>query len=309
MTLVPVIDVNEPDLAALDAACRDHGFFLLGGHGLDGVIDDSWKAAERFFAAAADTKDGVRRTLDRPLGYNDRELTKRRRDHKEVFDFVDPDNDRPVDPNRWPDVDGFRDQMARHFSSFSELAMSTLDLVYDALGADDAVKESRPGDPSTSAMRLNHYLTDDPVPADQRGDLAPLGDVALGHHTDSGVLTLLLQDDVGGLQAHSREHGWIDIEPEDGTIVVNLADSLQVWTNDQYRAAIHRVTPMTARERYSIPYFLNPRHDAILEPVDGLYDGEPVYRSFTWREFMQGRNDDNFADAGEEDIQIDRFRL
>jgi len=73
----------------------------------------------------------------------------------------------------------------------------------------------------------------DPVPTEERGDLAALGDVALGHHTDPGVITLLLQDDRGGLQTETRSGEWIDVPPERGTIVVNLAACVQVWTKDR----------------------------------------------------------------------------
>lgn len=64
-----------------------------------------------------------------------------------------------------------------------------------------------------------------------------------GYHTDPGVLTLLLQDDTGGLQAESAEHGWIDIAPRPGTIVVNLADTMQVWTKDRHRRRFIGVFP------------------------------------------------------------------
>ncbi len=93
MDLVPVVDIAHPgttSLDELDRACRHHGFFLLQGHGLDHVIDDTFTAARRFFDADRGVKDDVRRDARVALGYNDRELTKRRRDHKEVFDFVDP---------------------------------------------------------------------------------------------------------------------------------------------------------------------------------------------------------------------------
>lgn len=260
--------------------------------------------------APSAVKQSVRRDASNPLGYNDRELTKRSRDHKEVFDFVEPTNTRPSDPNRWPsDLPGFKDALDDHFVALGAMALRALDLVWDALGADTDTRTHYAGAPDASSVRLNRYSTGDPVPEQERDGLAPLGDVALGHHTDVGVLTLLLQDDVGGLQAHSGDHGWIDVEPEDGTIVVNLGDTMQVWSNDRYRAAVHRVTPMTASERYSIPYFLNPRRDAMLEPISSLGIQPPHYKSFTWREYVQGRNDDNFADAGHDDVQISRYRI
>jgi isopenicillin N synthase-like dioxygenase len=86
---VPTIDLSNPSavsLDALDAACRDHGFFLIEGHGLDAVIERTWDATERFFASKLQQKHQLMRKEGHPTGYYDRELTKRVRDRKEVFD-------------------------------------------------------------------------------------------------------------------------------------------------------------------------------------------------------------------------------
>lgn len=313
MDLVPVVDISDPhstSLAALDAACRDHGFFLLTGHGLDDVIANTFTAAARFFAAERHVKDSIRRDAVNPLGYNDRELTKRRRDHKEVFDFLDPDDARSDEYNRWPaEVEGFRDALRTHFDACSELADRTLTLVLDALELPREEADRHRGDRRRSSMRLNHYTMVDPVAAEERDDLADLGDVALGHHTDSGVLTLLIQDEVGGLQAHSEQHGWIDVAPRPGTIVVNLADCMQVWTNDRYRAALHQVLPMTTSTRMSIPYFFNPPNDCVVAPIPDVSGGAPRYRPFSFRDFIAARGADNYADLGADDTQISDFRI
>jgi isopenicillin N synthase-like dioxygenase len=310
---VPTIDISRPDatsLDALDAACRDHGFFLLEGHGQGELIERTWDETRRFFAAPSQVKESVRRSEDRPLGYYDRELTKRRRDCKEVFDYMEPEGAVGRQRNRWPEgLAGFRETQCEFFAAFSSLAADVLQLVHSALGAPRDVAEAHGGAARTSSVRLNHYPVGDPVGEAERSELADLGDVALGHHTDPGVLTLLLQDEVGGLQAHSHESGWIDVSPRPGTIVVNLADSLQVRTNDRYRAAVHRVVPMTDRSRYSIPYFYNPDVDAVIEPVEALCEGPPRYRPFTWREFIQARIDDNYTDLGVEDTQASHFRI
>ena len=313
MDLVPTIDIGNPaaaELEAVDAACRDHGFFLLEGHGQDALIERTWEQTRRFFAAGREVKDGVRRSEDRPLGYYDRELTKRLRDCKEVFDYMEPSGAIGRKRNRWPEaLPEFRETQQAFFEAFSQLAAGTLELVYSALGVGREVARAHPGSRLTSTVRLNHYPTRDPVPEDEQAGLTPLADVALGHHTDPGVLTLLLQDDTGGLQAHSHEHGWIEVPPAPGTIVVNLADTLQAWTNDRYRAAVHRVRPMTQRSRYSIPYFYNPELETVIEPIAGLSGDAPRYRPFTWREFIQARVDDNFADLGAEDTQVSHFRI
>ncbi len=312
MDLVPVVDINYPSatsLADLDLACRDHGFFLLSGHGLDDLIERTFQAARQFFGAPQHVKEAIRRDADNPLGYNDRELTKRRRDRKEVFDIVDPVQGRSRHYNRWPEVDGFQTAIAEHYDACSDLATRTTDLVLAALGLADHRLAAHRGDRTASNMRLNHYTLGDPVPADERDGLSDLADVSLGHHTDLGLITLLIQDDVGGLQAQSADHGWIDVEPRPGTIVVNLADCMQVWTNDRYRAAVHRVLPMTTSTRMSIPYFLNPARDAVVEPIPELVADHSRYRAFPFRQFIDARSADNYADAGAPDAQISDFLI
>ena len=317
-TLVPTVDLSNPsatELAAVDAACRDHGFFLLVGHSADQLIADMWRVTDAFFANGEDVKGPVRRTEDNPFGYWDRELTKRKRDHKEVFDYADPAGP-TAHLNRWPDgEDEFRAVLETFYDTFSALATDTLGVIRSALGLDASQTAEELGfrnERTSSAVRLNHYPVGDPVPADQRDGLADLGPTALGYHTDPGVLTLLLQDDTGGLQAESTTHGWIDVPPLAGAIVVNLGDAMQVWTNDQYKAAVHRVVPMTETNRYSIPYFSNPPRDAMLEPLPAVMAAEGAearYRSFGWKEYIAGRMADNFADHGVEDIQISDFLI
>ena len=313
MPSVPIVDIRDPSstsLNALDDACRSHGFFLLEGHGLDALIDETFRVGRAFFDGDPAVKDAVRRDAQVALGYNDRELTKRRRDHKEVFDLVDPTTGRAAHHNRWPTTpDGFRDTVVRHFDAFSELAARTTALVFSALAVTDATVADHRGDRTTSYMRLNRYTVGDPVPVEEREELNELGDVALGEHTDPGLLTLLVQDDTGGLQALSTEGRWIDVEPRPGTIVVNLADCMQVWTNDRYRAAVHRVQPMSGGDRMSIPYFSTPPIERVIEPVAELADGAPRYRPFVFRDFLNARGADNYADEGVEDVQVTDYRI
>jgi isopenicillin N synthase-like dioxygenase len=310
---VPVVDISNPSatsLQALDAACRDHGFFLLSGHGLDALIARTWHETARFFDADRALRAGIVRSKENPLGWFDRELTKRRRDNKEVFDFVDPALPALDAKNRWPaELPGFRDAMVEFFDAFSDLADRTLALLHTTLAlAPDGcarIASSR----RSSTVRLNHYPLVDPVPSAERDALPELGETALGYHTDPGVLTLLLQDDTGGLQTQSARDGWIDVSPVPGTVVVNLGDCMQSWTNDRWRAAVHRVVPMTRRRRFSIPYFSNPERQAIIEPVPELTGEGARYRAVAWREFIQARVDDNFADLGADDTQMAHYRI
>ena len=316
--MIPTINLEEAespgsDLSRLDAACREHGFFLLSHHGLESAIEAMWAESRAFFAQSSDVKRAVGRSEQVPLGYYDRELTKRRRDQKEVFDFMQPRED-GSDLNQWPEGrPEFRSAMEGFFDAASGIAARTLSLVLRALNASmSTVSVSVAGDPRTSNVRLNYYPEHDPLSADESSRVTALGDMALHHHTDPGILTLLLQDDSGGLQTHSLANGWIDVSPVPGTIVVNLGDAMQVWSNDHYRAAVHRVLPMTTigcSGRFSTPYFFNPPGNATLESLISAQLESPKYRVFTWKEYIKGRVDDNFADLGEDDIQIERFRI
>ena len=307
---VPTIDLEKAkddpsQLKLLDIACKDHGFFLLKNHGMQEEIDDMWRMSEWFFHQPREDKLKIIRTKTIPLGYYDRELTKQKRDLKEVFDFMYPKSN-GEDLNQWPENKVFRSNMENFFSKASLVAEETLRLVFLNLNNNGCQLPS--GDKSTSNARLNYYPIHDPLEEKTRKDISKLGDMALHHHTDPGILTLLIQDMTGGLQTKSKESGWIDIEPEENTIVVNLGDAMQVWTNDKYVAAIHRVTKRTAKSRYSTPYFYNPKRDAVIQPLEQISDEEPIYAPFTWKEYIQGRVDDNYTDLGEEDIQISRFR-
>jgi isopenicillin N synthase-like dioxygenase len=312
---VPVIDIRDPAIAAgdgpalqrLDDACRDHGFFLLTGHGLDATIENMWAQAAEFFASPRSDRLAILRTGEKPLGYYDRELTKQKRDLKEVFDFTRPSAD-SKHRNQWPqDRPAFRRSMDAYYEAMSDLATQVLALLQRTLG----VSETHPitGDANTSNVRLNNYPVGDPLTGEESRQVNALGDMALHHHTDPGLITLLVQDETGGLQTLSTKNGWIDVPPLPGAIIVNLGDVLQVWSNDQYKAAVHRVLPMTDRARMSTPYFYHPPVDAVIEPHPLLAAGAPKYRPFEWREFIQSRIDDNFDDPGAEDTQISKYRL
>ena len=161
MDLVPTINIAEPSaasLSALDAACADHGFFLLEGHGLDDLIDQTWRATHQFFDSPPEVKESIRRNPDSMLGWFDRELTKRKRDHKEVFDFIDPEIPPEHNPNCWPQgVDGFRETMEQFFDAFAALASRTLELLHHTLGLPQEVAQSHTSMRSTSTVRLNYY--------------------------------------------------------------------------------------------------------------------------------------------------------
>jgi len=313
MNSVPTIDFNNIDasaLRALDAACRDHGFFLLKNHGLEHEVAQTKTQCEAFFALPREQKLAVVRRADNPMGYYDRELTKQKRDLKEVCDFGGGDSEEHEQRRPWPNQpEQFKETLRTHFLAHSQVAQRVMQLLCRTLGIEETSLDQHFSHRPTSTARLNYYPSSDPLSEDEQHGVTALGNMALHHHTDQGAITLLYQDNAGGLQAHSRTDGWIDVPPQDDTLVVNIGDLVQVWSNGQYRAALHRVLP-TAPEtaRISIPFFYQPNFETLIAPLPAL--GEPVYRPFVCREFIQGRIDDNYTDlGGEEDTQIEKYRI
>ena len=324
MDNIPTISLREfldgrlgsEDQHALARACEDHGFFLLRDHGAEDIVSEVFRQAQDFFAQPHAVKSELYRNESNPLGYYDRELTKHKRDQKEVYDFKAGGyiSSNPERQTRWPQQPReFRSSLTEFFTTFTALSDHTMRLIFESLGMQAAMAgeyvQNSFGEQHSSAARLNYYPAHDPVPAEERGSATSLGDMALHHHTDPGAITLLLQDDLGGLQTRSKKYGWLDVEPQAGTIVVNVGDVLQVWTNDRCTAAIHRVLPVKQSVgRYSVPFFYQPKYDATIEPWCG--EGEQArYRSFSWRDFIRGRVTDNFSELDTEDIQITKYRI
>ena len=319
---VPVIDIagimqNASGEAAQQAvneiakACRDWGFFQVINHRVsEELIDTVWQQTRAFFTGPAATKKAILRTRDNPWGYYNNELTKNQRDKKEVFDFTTDGTD-PIysAENRWPDIGAeFRDSMRAYLDCCTRLSLTLLeafcmglDLSADFLHEDFAANH-------TGFIRLNYFPVDDPLEA-SGGQKLPVADMGIHHHTDAGALTVLLQDDAGGLQVF-RDGYWHDILPVPGAFVINTGDMMQVWSNDFYYAAIHRVRAMDSRDRYSIPFFFNPAAATEVSPLPGVVSEErPArYRSISWSEYRGKRTDGDYADYGTE-VQIAQFRI
>ncbi len=299
---VPVIDLEWPRAVLVDAlaeSCESWGFFHLVNHGLDNtVVSRAYAAQVEFFARPLPEKRRHSRTLTNPWGYYDRELTKNLRDRKEIFDFgTDVDVPWPVLPA------DFQDAVQAYANACYPLCLRLLELLEDVLGLEspwlrDAFKPHH-----TSFTRLNHYPVGDPL---EDSDAPPAGPLGISRHTDAGGLTILLQDAVAGLQMYHQD--WRDVAPHDGALTVNIGDMLQVWSNDRFRAPLHRVLASRDKDRYSIAYFLNPARECVVEPL-AVEAGEGArYRPVPWAEFRDLRAQGDYGDYGEE-VQIGQYRV
>lgn len=319
---VPVIDIAAitKDASGEEAqravhqianACREWGFFQVVNHGVsDALIEKVWQQARAFFERPPSVKTAILRTRENPWGYYNNELTKNQRDKKEVFDFTTDGTD-PIynAENRWPDANGeFRDTMRAYRDACTRLSLKLLEAFCVGLDLPADYMRRDFAENHTGFARLNYYPVADPLQGGD-GDNLPAADMGVHHHSDAGALTVLLQDDIGGLQVY-RDGYWHDIPSVPGAFVINTGDMMQVWSNDIYHAAIHRVLAMVDRDRYSIPFFFNPAPGTEVSPLPSVVSEErPArYRTVNWSEFRARRTDGDYADYGPE-VQIAQYRI
>jgi isopenicillin N synthase-like dioxygenase len=301
--------------AAIAGPCAEWGVFHVVGHGIPPAgLARFADALRRLFDLPAEVKQTLRRTRDNAWGWYDAELTKNRRDWKEVFDYgVERAAGTPVPVhsdgvNRWPAAfPELRDALLAHYQRCEVIARALLRALCAGLDLAPGTLDRAFTD-HTSFQRLNRYLPcPDPAPAD--ASLLPdHGTLAVHHHTDAGALTVLWQDEHAGLQVQRGEQ-LVLVEPVPDALTVNLGDMLQVWSNDRYRSPIHRVLASPHHTRFSAPFFWNPSYAAVCEPLPALLRSEPAhYRPVSWAEFRDRRSAGDYADYGAE-IQISDFKI
>lgn len=273
---LPVIDMAPlfgADSAArqkvareIAAACADLGFFYVMGHGAD--MRRLEAEARAFFALPDPTK--MESNMARggrawrgyfPVGG---ELTSGKADLKEGFYFGEElgADDRRVaagwpmhGANLWPaSAPGLRAAVLDYMNACERAAHALMEGVALSLELDARYFHDRYTARPTQLFRIFRY------PA---GDGAQWG---VGEHTDYGLLTLLAQDDIGGLQVKTPT-GWIDAPPVRDALVCNLGDMLDRLTGGYYRSTPHRVLNASGRERFSFPYFFDPAFDAQIAPL------------------------------------------
>ena len=312
---LPVIDV-APLVAAgppgpladvarqIETACREHGFFYVTGHGLDpGLLARLASASAAFFALPQAAKMEIAMARGGPAwrGYFPvgAELTSGEPDLKEGLYFgTELGDDDPRVRARLPlhgrnlfpaQVPGLRDAVLAYIDALTSLGQAVLRGVALSLGLDAdyfaAGYTARP----TILFRVFRYPA---VPAGGSG-------WGVGEHTDYGLLTLLAQDDNGGLQVGTPS-GWISAPPLAGTFVANIGDMLDRLTGGWYRSTPHRVRNVSGRDRFSYPFFFDPDFTAQIPPLPGRaavasggqprWDGQNLHAfTGTYGEYLLGK--------------------
>lgn len=312
MNRIPLVDASAladdtGERARLDAACRDWGFFHLTGHGIaPAVMERTLAEMRRFFALPAADKKTIERSDRNVWGYYDRELTKNVRDWKEILDIGPAETTGPLAGSRpqWPSgLPGFREAIQAFYDEATRVSGQLLGAISTNLEKPADHLDAAFAPSHTSYLRLNFYpVCEDPA-AEDSPTVPESGRLGISHHTDAGALTVLLHDDRPGLQV-LHDGSWRTIEPVAGALLINIGDMVQVWSNDLYRAPLHRVLAHPSQPRYSAPFFYNPSSEAMVAPLS-----QPArYRPIHWGRFRAGRAAGDYADQGEE-IQIAHFRL
>ncbi|MDO9367590.1 MAG: 2-oxoglutarate and iron-dependent oxygenase domain-containing protein [Sphingopyxis sp.] len=283
-TSLPVIDI-DPLLRMADgasvanaarqigAAAREFGFFYASGHGVGaGVLSDLLDTSRAFFAlpeaekaTVAMNKGGIAWRGWFPVAG---ELTSGVPDIKEGLYFGEElgrDDPRvqvglPLHgANLWPaTVPALRTAVEAYVADATRAGEALMRGMALALGLDaDHFARGLTRNP-TLLFRVFHYPAVDPV-----DDSGAFG---VGEHSDYGLLTLLAQDDRGGLEVRTHD-GWIDVPPLGDALVINVGDMFERLTRGRFRSAPHRVINRAGVSRYSFPLFFDPNFTAPVEPL------------------------------------------
>jgi isopenicillin N synthase-like dioxygenase len=275
---VPTLDIRryhsdrDAFVAELGAAYREFGFCCISGHGIKReLIDGSYDAFQRFFALPTETKmkyhvpgsGGAR-------GYTPLKVeTAKDSQYADLKEFWHIGREIPRDskfadvmpPNLWPsEVPEFKPYGYGLFEALDQLGTRVLRALALHVGLPEHYFDDKT-DQGNSILRPIHYppITQENIP-----------NVRAGAHEDINFITLLVGASAEGLEVLS-DGQWLPITTEGDAIVVNIGDMLQRLTNHVYPSTSHRVVnPQNAnarKPRYSVPYFLHPNPDVVLDPV------------------------------------------
>lgn len=301
---IPVVDLSAERtevLRGLDEAYGGLGFATIVGHDVpDATVAGVFAASQAFHALPLDQKLAIELD-DRHRGYIPMAVSTDRTssveeatspNQSESFMMMREDAPDSADvvagtylagPNRWPELDGFRPAVEAYHRAMVRVGGQLVDLIAELL-ADRAGVLAHAFATPTTWLRLLHY----PAPGLADAD----ADVGYGSapHRDFGCITLLAQDDAGGLEVRSPGGDWLDVQPLPGALVMNVGDMLHRWSNGRLLSTPHRVV-RRPRERYSAAFFFDPHMSTVVEPLAGCVDAEhpAAFEPVEFGEFVRGQ--------------------
>jgi isopenicillin N synthase-like dioxygenase len=304
LTGLPIIDIGAPDAAAaLGRALEEIGFAYVAGHGVkQPVIDDAFAASRAFHTSPAALKRslainewhrGFMAMASSTVVTSSVARVTQPNLSESLMIMHEPAADeigRPLQgPNQWPGwLPRFRPAIEAYRHEVERVARAVIRLIAVALGLPETALD-RHFERPTTFLRMLCYP---PHPAEAGGD-----QFGAAPHTDYGIITLLAQDDSGGLQVRRRDGGWIDAAPLPGTFVLNVADMLARWTNDRFVSTPHRViNNRTGRDRFSLPFFFDSAMDSVIEclPTCTGPGNPPRYQPVRYGDYLMDRLNRNY---------------
>ncbi|MEO0488097.1 MAG: 2-oxoglutarate and iron-dependent oxygenase domain-containing protein [Cyanobacteria bacterium J06659_2] len=307
---LPVIDFtpflgNDPAgqqtvAQAIYHACHEVGFMYLKNHGVPQFkIDQALAQSRRFFALPSAQKQQIAWSTETSnrgyIGIERERLDETQPgDLKEAFNIgrgVSPEagsaSQQALDINQWPDG---QDAFKATLSNFFDVRSTAASRIFRAFAIALQMPETFIVDQHQSCdytLRLLHYPPLETLPKP--------GQIRAGTHSDYGTLTLLFQDDVGGLEVQLANGGWIAAPAIPEAILINTGDLTQRWSNDVFRSTQHRVAlpqgSQAGRDRYSIAFFCQPDANAeiVCFPSCQSEDNPPRYAPIKSGEYLLSR--------------------
>ena len=295
---IPKIDISEIEekefsrtlLQDFFSAYNKYGFGYIINHGIEKtLIEQLFQVSKQFHSQPLSEK--MRVALDHNhRGYiaintstdvNSKLADVKKPNQSESFMMMREDKSELPDvylsgPNQWPKLENFKEVLEKYTFNMTKLGRNLMRLALLSSGVKDlSVMHSL--DTPTIWLRLLHYP---PISKNSPSDL-----YGSAPHTDFGCLTILAQDEIGGLQVQTREGEWIDVPKLEGSFVVNVGDMLSRYTNGLLRSTPHRVINKSGKERFSCPFFFDPHTNAVVEPLKGT--GKPKFSPINFGEFLR----------------------
>ncbi|KAK4746074.1 hypothetical protein SAY87_012386 [Trapa incisa] len=301
---IPVIDLqglhghdHSKVIQQIGQACEEYGFFQVKNHEVaEELVGRMMEMAREFFWLPEEERlknysDDPTKTTRLSTSFNVRtEKVSNWRDFLRLHCY-------PLEQYlpEWPiNPPSFREEVTQYCTSIRALVLRLLEGISESLGLERGTIAASLGRHGQH-MALNYYP---PCPQ-------PELTYGLPGHTDPNLITILLQDDVPGLQVFNGRK-WVAVNPIPNTFIVNIGDQMQVISNDKYKSVLHRAVVNCEKERISVPTFYCPSPDAVIGPAKELISDEnpAVYRNFTYHEYY-----DRFWNRGlAKECCLDLFR-
>ena len=308
---IPVIDVKPLRAGTLEnaysvaleirQAAEEIGFFYIRNHGVpESVIKQSYSAAKDFFNLPKVVKNNVKINSNHHgyLCFGEAKMEQAKSvDLKESFVWgLDLPDEHPsvtmenpfLGRNQWPvEIPEFKKSVYPFFEAGLQCGLDMMRAFALGMGLpeDSFLKAT---DEPIARSSIIHYPPQSEDLGEEQFGVAP--------HTDYGCLTLLWQDQVGGLEVQNREGEWVTAHPIDNTLVVNVGDLLMRWTNEGFISTPHRVVNRKGQERYSMVIAWDPNFDTIVDPSIVCQNGAlPLYSPLSCGDYVLSRFDSSFS--------------